>query len=55
MYFAQPIRAIDLLATIVTDAAYALTTPGTVLMVEAASNETAIVDHGHGLRQVEEG
>ncbi len=51
MYFAQPIRAIDLLATMVTDAAYELTTPGTVLFVEVTSHEATIIDDGHGLRQ----
>lgn len=51
MYFAQPTRAIDLLANLVADAAYELIIPGAVLSVELTSHDATVTDTGHGLRQ----
>lgn len=51
MYFAQPTRAIDLLAVVVADAAYELANPGTVLVVEVTSQGATITDNGSGLRE----
>ncbi|MDW3179750.1 MAG: hypothetical protein R8J94_20330 [Acidimicrobiia bacterium] len=50
LYFAQPIRAIDLLATVVSDAAQELVTPGATVLVEVREQEATITDDGGGLR-----